>query len=124
MINPKELRIGNIINSSGLAMVVLRIYEDRVFCHEYEPKTILEVPKDIDANPIPLTHEILEKAGGQFCDGLGSKWYIFVNNQYNVVIDLIGRGYFIKDSHSELQSVHQLQNLYFALTGEELEIKL
>lgn len=48
--------------------------------------------------PIPLTNEIRKKAG-DFVD--------FSANHYD-----------------HIQYVHQLQNLYFALTGEELNINL
>lgn len=79
----------------------------------------------IDLFPIPLTEEWLLKFG-------------FVANRYNDVFELYplmfdceytdkGEWNISYDGHplsTEIQHVHQLQNLYFALTGEELTIKL
>lgn len=124
MINPKELRIGNIINSAGLAMVVLRIYEDRILYKEYEPRTILRHPSDIGANPIPLTNEIFKQAGFELFP------WGFVKNDVLIRVHWNGQAapkYWLEVGNGlrvDLLSVHQLQNLFHALTGEELEIKL
>ena len=76
------------------------------------------------AKPIPLTEEWLlkfgfEKIGGYLwdCKKLGENR--FLNNPFSPTHFEV-RG-FIPKSH--IQYVHQLQNLYFALTGEELTIK-
>jgi hypothetical protein len=67
--------------------------------------------------PIPLTPEILVKAGFEnFEDG----WYSlfdFTWNIYDKVLRWMG-------VQIKCHDLHQLQNLYFALTGEELNIEL
>jgi hypothetical protein len=83
-----------------------------------------------DESPIPLTPEILEAAGFLRNDNTqwgGDKWQKRsgrkVFNLYNTdngfrYLDNQGNTRFVP-----MLSLHQLQNLYFALTGTELEIK-
>ena len=78
-------------------------------------------------HPIPLTPEILEKCGFE--------WSIYHQawHKQGFVFDLSERsvgGFFMHKSRlnseiicPEIQHLHQLQNLYFALTGEELNYK-
>lgn len=138
MIDPKELRIGNIINSQGLAMVVSGIYELKILYRQLKPNTTLRHPSDLGANPIPLTSEILKKAGFEdlstvniWQDKIRLKGFPFTfvfTKTYNELrlhpenfSDNLNLAFIISGG---IKSVHQLQNLYFALTGEELEIKL
>lgn len=81
--------------------------------------------------PIPLTAEILTKAGfdtDQIC--------YWKDYSYQGTVEYLTLGYyagkrfgFLKSnqlsngSTIEVKYFHQLQNLYFALTGEELEVK-
>lgn len=86
----------------------------------------------IDFEPIELTPEILEKCGFDRYtevpnDGIGDKLEVF-EGLYGVVFFFDVHGALVfKDYHSNMNRpkyLHQLQNLYFALTGEELEVKL
>ena len=106
----KELRCGNLYNHNG---------EIR----EVTPSTIEEVwdaPRSW-CKPIPLTEEWLERFGAIVFD--------FDNGQPNQY--RIGeRLYVIREGKIAdygcsviLNYVHKLQNLYFALTGTELELK-
>tara|TARA_R110000796_G_scaffold202799_1_gene319086 strand:+ start:299 stop:649 length:351 start_codon:yes stop_codon:yes gene_type:complete len=68
------------------------------------------------AKPIPLTEEWLERFGFEYSDlnGDSGLWKIppfQIYGKYNQ---------FIYDYKLDVNYVHQLQNLYFALTGEEL----
>lgn len=117
-----ELRIGNFIEQpNGLNQVFsIDAYGGVINTYEQE-----------DIKPIPLTEEWFLKFGfykddrgeedsvcrfdisGKFMfsfhlmpDGKINTWY---NNEY--------------PEHGVVKFVHQLQNIYFALTGEELEIK-
>ena len=81
---------------------------------------------------IELTPEILVKAGFVFNSEVNT--YDKVIEHGLLAIDIDDKSFFIGDSHEEcgfagntksaLKSVHQLQNLFFSLCGEELEIKL
>lgn len=74
---------------------------------------------DTDIHPIQLTEEWLLKFGFEH-----SRVGLFGNNYIlnGVSIQLKGLGVymFVHHARCEIQYVHQLQNLYFALTGEEL----
>jgi len=83
--------------------------------------------------PIKLTDNWLERFGFEKCNGvwrikLGEDLYLrghIANNAFNCCID--GSTCDIESRVSikicKYKYVHQLQNLYFALTGEELKLK-
>jgi len=113
MIKSNELRIGNLVeqkvnSDSGTYCIITAIG--------------LLTESDIDAEPIPLTPEILEKAGFDIdIDG----YFVIKKCLYWLDEGVIQ----ISLGHAPLfncpcKFVHQLQNLYFALTGEELPIEL
>ena len=102
--NAKELRLNNwVINPFG-TLFQITVIDERMY----------------DFKPIPLTEEWLVKFGFEY-DVL-EEFYFEMN-------DIRGQFYEEENSfeldHYELANcyyVHQLQNLYFALTGQELEI--
>lgn len=73
-----------------------------------------------DFNPIPLTPEILEKAG---FERYAPMMYRLKNGWHWITVD-VNSAYINGKQLILLEHLHQLQNLIFALTGEELEIKL
>jgi len=130
MIQSIELRIGNLIEANGPVMEVKQITQDWVelYLHGSESDTWGENLED--CNPIPLTPEILGK-----CGFVKNKHKIDVYEKGRIRIWFNGRGgalaYLIEEDTAvghyipiELSSVHQLQNFIYALTGEELEVKL
>jgi len=118
----EELRIGNYV------------YPDMSY-----PEPVKVCPKDFinteHLDPIPLTEEWLLKFGfetdsitfGVFINALRlrlfqierSNSYNDNKNKFTVTVYQSGRSIEI----CRVRYVHQLQNLYFALTGEELTIK-
>jgi len=85
---------------------------------------------------IPLTEDWLEKFGlikkyleNQFEEGGfdlkedGSKWYYWVDSGvFNLEIQTNGEIWFeIYSCYKHIKYVHELQNLYFCLTGNELQ---
>jgi len=122
----KELRIGNFFNEkySSETIKVVGLSEDRIdFSGCYLSKWQCE--------PIPLTEEWLLKFG---FENKESKIYFLMVNKWGFAIgsdgsyglynnqDAWNRGESFSNRET-IDYVHQLQNLYFALTGEELEIK-
>ena len=141
-----ELRIGNIVNISEdwyrrnphLSKTPKQIIVDSInydgligtsiyFANGYE------IEDDLD--PIPITEEWLLRLGfeknnqsyqvvytinveDEYEQDYTSKLYLGLDGQY-----FIGIPYELFRGKSKIQYVHQLQNLYFALTGEELTIK-
>jgi hypothetical protein len=84
----------------------------------------------IGFEPIPLTEDILLKCGFEFKGGIGYKspnneehWYFSTGNGF-IPNALNHRNTLKKDGYIGVYYLHQLQNLYFALTTTELEINL
>ena len=111
-----ELRIGNLIYGySGRVCAISSINESFIKIRNDQDTILL-----CDCKPIPLTEDWLVKLG-------------FESNPYqdryeNKVIQVECnklRGYteLWIDGMPHIKYVHQLQNLYFALTGEELILK-
>lgn len=101
-----ELRIGNLVNTKYGIKVVTDINVNQ-YCFFLEDHV----------TPIKLSEKWMLELG--FEDGEEGHYYI---NKF--IINIYGEVYW-GDSEEwlgELQYVHQLQNLYFALTGEELTI--
>lgn len=96
-----------------------------VYCIE-DHVNIEILPSDVQLagqfKPILLTEEWLLKFGFEEVElSIPRKW----NNKKFRIRENHPNRYFVsyKYGHVELIHVHQLQNLYFALTGEELTIK-
>jgi hypothetical protein len=124
--NREELRIGNLIKhpQSDSKYVIVKGIHTPIY---YETPTEM-IDSDIFQNfkPIPLTEEWLQRFG-------------FENYGYDLLcwrlgdVELVGlytdfAWNFINtpnDKHVQVGvlHVHQLQNLYFSLTGSELELK-
>jgi len=130
MIQANELRIGNLIlDSKGFVLLIKSISEKNKQVSGYFPK-LNDFGSDYydDCRPIPLTEEILTKCGFRKSklEGydvhfrydhqlLHSSVTSIYNADFSIKLDNVARG---------VKSLHQLQNLFFALTGNELEVKL
>jgi len=106
-----ELRIGNYVNDS-IGLITIGLNGNIKFAYVY--------------HPIPLTEEWLLKFGFDKLDKAHFKIIqkdIF-NSPFTITLDeneifkLDFQGFWY-----QLEFLHQLQNLYFALTNEELKIK-
>jgi len=106
-----ELRIGNLVGSYNKGE------EDRVLTINAQ-NILVEAKANKQGytryRPIPLTEEWLLKFGFE-----RNKYALtsFIKNDVIISTDK-----FIYMSRTKLKYVHQLQNLYFALTGEELKL--
>lgn len=115
MINKIDLRIGNYVNSKLLGsnhkitgLLPNVFYTDLQSSYsEYE-----------DWQPIQLTEEILLKCGYSESDLENGKILVVGESFDNVI------GYTIRSLSSSIvvKTVHQLQNLFYALNNKELEI--
>lgn len=127
-----ELRIGNWVRykDSKEKVKVLQIRRDGShqlsgynLCTTYYSEVIGEY------EPIPLTEEILLKCGFELTEEckMTDKVKIFELGDYGVKTWYDDTCVFFKDVtpiKTNLKHLHQLQNLYFAITGEELKIEL
>ena len=132
MIKTNELRIGNFVSiNNGFEMLVHSIFQNDTVYLDFIPPLINEADvweedyKYLAA--IPLTEEWLFKAGFKEIKFLNE--YLVQEKGYKYLDMIIRYGYF--DGHRflfdlanekciNLKYVHQLQNLYFAICGEEL----
>ena len=121
----QELRIGNWVQGK----VSFPPYEGVKLLHQVNSMMIRDCEHYKDnwsCEPIPLTPEILEKCGFE--------WSIYHQAFHKIgfVFDLSERhvrGYYLHISRNnsviicpEILHLHKLQNLIYALTGEELEL--
>ena len=67
--------------------------------------------------PIPLTEEWLLKFGFEKV-----REYFTIDNEFEIFVDNEKYYLYINSDRLYLHTLHQLQNLYFALTGEELTL--
>jgi len=121
MMKATELRIGNYVKcyvkgiTDRFDTVQLNIYHLTDICKQI---------KDYKYEPIPLTEEWLLKFGFELDiedDGYQKgKYKVSVSDEGCLFFIYVG---YYPEEIAEFKYIHQLQNLYFALTGEELEIK-
>lgn len=124
-----ELRIGNLLQGNPISNVNQGIYSDGVVAITGYGIHMMEI-MGLDYKPIPLTEEWLVKFGFEI---IRRSYY----GNYAVIIDFqlwhgCDTDYWIfstvddrgdnNEVNVNLRFVHQLQNLYFALTGKELTI--
>jgi hypothetical protein len=99
-----ELRIGNIVRYGANN----RVLDAELFLQLLKYTTPFE--------PIPLTEEWLLKFGFEFTNGYGFKIFgNWLQKEDDVYF------YNVNGNFVQINYVHQLQNLYFVLTGEELK---
>lgn len=123
MIQPQEIRIDNLFQDKFTKDVfkVLEISKNKIV-FDYETDKIWQ------AEPIPLTEEILLKFGFEKIksDEYPHKFIINKDMRDEVEIEnLNAQNCFVfshgkKFSSIKIEYVHQLQNLHFSLTGKEL----
>ena len=131
MIDSNEVRIGNLVNYNedgyGFDDYVVIIEPHEI--HTY--RTIAERIKNAEFHPIPITPEWLERLG--FEKRISPKghenWVMYSQHHFAFVLreitPFIGFTYhsYGTDHSLQIDHVHQLQNLYHALTGQELTVK-
>lgn len=106
-----ELRIGNWVNdvADGGVLTEIQDGDDIDFAKDYEP--------------IPLTEEWLVKFGFEKSSGY------WLNDCHFIYLESDEDGFTLANPDAcsvmgiTMNHLHQLQNLYYALTGEELEVK-
>lgn len=142
MIDPKELRIGNYCKDtvSGEWLLVDEITKGDAGNHitgfYVVNREKYPLPNGWEAAPIPITPEWLERLGFESKKDKRIRWHEFKKliGKYGVRVlqvnfdksELLSVWIVAHDrfaDHEHIKYIHQLQNLYFALTGQELTIK-
>ena len=122
MIRPQELRIGNYI--SDLDGKIIKV-EELTICASYiTKKRINNLPFDY-YKPIPLTEEILLKLGFKQNEQFKTNFKFYLKeDEIDINIYNGKNNSWLNDRYIiNLKYVHQLQNLFFSLCGEELTFK-
>lgn len=132
MINTKDLRIGNLIQynpkqvDDGVKIIPLKVTSVSVDDKITVDDGFTNLYDSIDFDPVLLNSEILEKAGFKKLDTL---WSIKYHNCYKDCYFCLfqpkyGVSFYLRWQYKRMPVLylHQLQNLYAALTGEELTI--
>ena len=137
-----ELRIGNYVNIEGDVVKVKEIYDKSIHYAngEYESYATEDF-----IQPIELTEEILVKIGfkkvfqsavtkGRFelninigdCEFVNIVYHIYKSGNPNFNITQRRCASFCDNSiyKNNVKYLHELQNAYYCLTSEELEVKL
>jgi hypothetical protein len=130
MINPNELRIGNLIKYTGKPypayllnngiVEVKEVLNDGV--NRSQGDSTLYESENLEG--IPLTDEWLERCGAvkNRIPLKNGRWHIeYVGEGGLIMRDDLDESEI--EILADVNYVHQLQNLYFSLTGEELSIK-
>ena len=123
MIKANELRIGNCVKlNNSYTTLVPRDFQR--YCKSFG---IFE-----EFEPIELSEEWLLKAGFKYkkyhpttigsADVFGSGLYVsqMINNGFSLVFQTDKKSFYFEFSDRYIKYVHELQNIYFALTGVEL----
>jgi len=127
MIHKTEVRVGNKIMFSDDSSIF-----EVSGIHEFG----LDVVNDIEETyieydqfePIPLTEELLLKCGFEYTDEEKEFLQLSVFRTFKLNADnsdnFSSVTFRINDTTIEITSIHQLQNIFFALTNQELKINL
>jgi hypothetical protein len=112
------------INEQGINLDVSAFYGGNGFIQAVFNNVYINIGNHGFVQPVTLTEDWLNKFGFHWC-GMRNGWIIDISKGNIMVID--GRGNFAIGDSCEMDNpvlyVHQLQNLFFALTGKELELK-
>jgi hypothetical protein len=117
-----ELRIGNLVFNPKTDIAKIRLVDDGLGGVGVQSNLGIFYGKIEEIEPIPLTEDWLIRMG---FEKNGPYWFdskdLLLSYSFSQNTIAIGRmGIYFQN---KIQYVHQLQNLYFALTGEELIIK-
>ena len=124
MIDPRELRIGNLIQSKNGPIVVESIFDEKL---NVQIDFIEWSDSHEFYDPIPLTIAWLDFFGFECAPhdpdvwaikGIGDKGYAIVIHKYKYYWLLN------QPASKQFRYVHEIQNLFHALTGLELRNKI
>lgn len=134
-----ELRIGNYVKIDNILCEIVEIYEEAVYCYDKYGEDSHNINV---VEPIELTEEVLLKIGFEKGDtsSIYQRYYLevcgngqssffrydfYYNEQRRLGITFRNReGVENEFKKYDIKYLHQLQNVYFILTGKELEVEL
>jgi len=117
----EELRLWNFIFDGVQLQMVEQIEYEGCYCRSINGAVSFYYDYE-NLCPIPITEQWLIDFGFAFTMESG----LFNISGYDVMLTKNGIDFYLGEYGSwykNIEYVHQLQNLYFALTGEELQLK-
>jgi len=127
MIKAQDLRIGNLIALKGKIVKISAIDHtggiDYKHIDDKQENEFIRNLYDPSALPIPLTEEWLERLGFVYKDKGFEGWYSPMVKGLSVRVYVSEKAFKYSHSVTPILFVHQVQNLYHTLTGEELTLK-
>ena len=123
MIKENDLRLNNLVKWNGLVQKITAIAFGNCLLDKHPTADYPVKLTEIDS--VPLTEKILLSCGfkkRKSCFGYWIYEIMFHHTVFSVEDVDFGLCYFyIGNTHvSQTKNVHELQNLYFSITGEEL----
>jgi hypothetical protein len=133
MISANELRVGNLLTWEGQYMFVKDIFQEQIFLHNLD-ESVSNFFSYAEVAPIPLSPEILEACGfvnenaiiGQHSLTLGRFTFSAYegSNRFSIQEKAPENSLAKGIDNLTIQYLHQLQNMVYFLTGQELTITL
>lgn len=123
MIPTYDLRIGNWITVSDVIYRVTKVSATKVHFEGHKAGFSQE-----DLHPIPLTQEILEKAGFKkrvktdLYDKIPDEGFTYHLYSYKIMLFHSPDNTLCHWLNTRIVYLHQLQNFYYCLTGREISI--
>ena len=120
-LNYRELRCGNWVMYKGEPIQVTMVGEYGI--QSKTANSTINAKFQFDITPIPLTHEVLSKIKGFELIGnsfWGKGGYVLFIYEDGLLFQMGNQIV----SYNPIKYLHQLQNLFYALTGKELSITL
>lgn len=126
--NPRELRIGNIVQSkTGIWMTVTEILSNGITYDRYDMQAVADFCEYEDLKPVALTFSILLDSGFEVLyDNPRLETFLINKSGYYPFLLTMGRSTdeFYFQENTVIKTVHHLQNLFSNITDEELVIKI
>lgn len=128
LIQPNEIRIGNYLKHGDILVLVSAIFKTHFNCETTEGITHGNSMQE-NFSPAILIPEILEKCGfkkdydGYFTLDIGRKYFSIGIGDQETFVYQPDIGLKAVELNCDCEYLHQFQNLFFSLAGQELEIK-
>ncbi len=127
-IKPSDLRLGNWVMYDNRYFQISMIAD--VFPELNTTEFGIGVVDYNNISAIPLSEEVLLRSGFHKCEKHENFYQIILNDWTKIYVAFHEKQYAVELSISKhsfcpkVNYLHQLQNLYYTLTGEEMEVSL